>query len=331
MSRPFMLVPSESVIYQTIFEPKAMVLEEPGWVVTINFIFLSAHHEQQRSCLSEAKLRSNMQVALNNSNIFLRPSEINVQALTYLAVHGEDYATPNTSWLVLSHACRQAEAISLHRPGKGSQEAIQQRLCAFWLLFIVDKSCALAFGRPAFLPSSTYSGTPLPSDEALRSFQPHESTIFDGRGQQRDNFILGAHFLKRGIGFAKLVGQVLESRPDDRRQMNGGLREQFNRWAWLTFQVIHPPLTLRRRRRADFGQPLEDSVRQRSTPMNVSQQREVELGISTLRFQYLHALVVLLKDDSTQASFRLSSAREMLSMLSSVVSNHTSVYNGVVW
>jgi hypothetical protein len=64
---------------------------------------------------------------------------------------------------------------------------------------------------------------------------------------------------------------------------------------------------------------------------NAAQQREVSLGITTLQFQYLHAQVVLLRDLPEAATHRLDCARGMLELLPSVVSNHTSVYNGVVW
>jgi hypothetical protein len=176
-----------------------------------------------------------MQLALNNSSIFLRPSEVNVQALAHLALHGEDFATPNVSWLLLSHACRQAEAISLHAPHRAKGPA-EQRLCLFWLLFIVDKSCALAFGRQPFLPNSAYSNVPLPSQEALRSFQPHKSTVFGGEGfRSTDEFVIGAHFLTTGIAFARLIGDLLERAAKSETLIDP--QQQLEQWAEKAFKV----------------------------------------------------------------------------------------------
>lgn len=57
----------------------------------------------------------------------------------------------------------------------------------------------------------------------------------------------------------------------------------------------------------------------------------MSLGISSMKFQYLHIVIVLHKADPTCASIRLESAREALALLPSMVSNWASVYNGVVW
>lgn len=61
------------------------------------------------------------------------------------------------------------------------------------------------------------------------------------------------------------------------------------------------------------------------------QVREMALGINSMKFQYLHVLILLLKGEEFSSSLRLSSAREALSLLTSMVSNWNSVYNGVIW
>lgn len=62
-----------------------------------------------------------------------------------------------------------------------------------------------------------------------------------------------------------------------------------------------------------------------------TQLREMSLGISSMKFQYLHIVILLHKGYPTCASIRLESAREALSLLPSMVSDWASVYNGVVW
>lgn len=63
---------------------------------------------------------------------------------------------------------------------------------------------------------------------------------------------------------------------------------------------------------------------------NADRNRELRLGINSVKFQYLHILTLLLKGGRS-SDLRLSCAREAISMLPSLVSNWASVYNGVVW
>lgn len=58
--------------------------------------------------------------------------------------------------------------------------------------------------------------------------------------------------------------------------------------------------------------------------------REMNLGIHSNKFQYLHILILLLKGDES-SDLRLSCAREAISLLPYLVSNWGSVYNGVIW
>lgn len=65
--------------------------------------------------------------------------------------------------------------------------------------------------------------------------------------------------------------------------------------------------------------------------VNPAQLHEMTLGIRSMKFQYLHILVLLLKDDFSYPELLLASAREAVSILPSMVSNWTSVYNGIIW
>lgn len=154
--------------------------------------------------------RRNVQLALNDSSIFLKPSYANVQALCFLAMHGEDYAAPNLSWMLLGHACRQAEALGLHSPAHQDLDSRQQRLCLLWLLFLIDKSCSLSFGRPAFLPTALYQNLPLPNQSFLLKFNPQERAWFgDGQGTTCGSRFC-AEIITRSIQWAKLGGSVVD-------------------------------------------------------------------------------------------------------------------------
>jgi hypothetical protein len=72
-------------------------------------------------------------------------------------------------------------------------------------------------------------------------------------------------------------------------------------------------------------------MRVESASANASQIREMNLGINNIKFQYLHILILLLKEDGQSSDTLLPYAREAISLLPSLVSNWGSVYNGLVW
>jgi hypothetical protein len=185
------------------------------------------------------KYRNNLKLALNDSRIFLEPHEVNLQALIMLAIHGEDYASPNLSWMLVGHACRQAEALALHTSYNSDFETRQRRLSLFWLLFAVDKSCALAFGRPCFLSSAIYSCVPLPDLGYLTKFQPQSDSVHPEGSAETSRF--GAHMFIARMEFAKMIGTILDSQ---KREHGKALRDQLREWYARTNQVKPNPALL---------------------------------------------------------------------------------------
>ncbi|KAJ5827562.1 Transcription factor [Penicillium robsamsonii] len=312
LGEPFFSFPPDDVIRQVVFEPHKV--RERAWIAYFNYMMLSIAENESGENDETKNFRRNVQVALNDSRIFLEPRYANVQALCFLAMHGEDYAAPNLSWMLLGHACRQAEALGLHSPAHHDVDSRQQRLCVFWLLFLIDKSCSLSFGRPAFLPTALYKNVPLPDQSFLLKFIPHERAGFgDGQGSSYGSRF-GAEIITRSIQWAKLGGSVVDLLTTDgsvyRKQ---DIRSSLEDWYLNT------------------NQSLTTIMHVESASANASQIREMTLGISTMKFQYLHSLVLLLGGDDSSSVLRLSCAREAISTLSSMVSNWSSVYNGVVW
>ncbi|RAL08544.1 uncharacterized protein BO97DRAFT_353820, partial [Aspergillus homomorphus CBS 101889] len=306
LGTPFFNIPSDDEILKVVFEPHKV--REKAWVVYFNYMLLSAIPAEDGT--NEALLRQNVQLALNESSIFLEPREANVQALAFLAMHGEDYAAPNMSWMLLGNACRQAEALGMHLSSK--HESQQQQLCLFWLLFLMDKSCSLAFGRPAFLPTALYHNVPLPGQQTLLMFQPH--TRINGVPTHPRVSQFGAQLLRCSMELAKLMGilaDVLVNGQPAAPCME--LRSSVNAWYSYT------------------NQRLTDILEAERASSTADQVREMTLGINSMKFQYLHVLILLLKGDGSASSLRLSSAREAISLLKSMVSNWHSVNNGVMW
>ncbi|KAF5551851.1 fungal specific transcription factor domain-containing protein [Fusarium mexicanum] len=305
LGETFFITPSESLLIQTIFRPETV--SKKAWVVYINYMIVAmlAHNEAVRA----QKYRDNMKLALNDSRIFLEPQEVNLQALIMLAIHGEDYASPNQSWMLVGHACRQAEALRLHSPTEPEYKKRQRKLSLFWLLFAVDKSCALAFGRPCSLPSARYSHVPLPDLRYLTKFQPHiDSPDAERRAQK---LVFGGHMFLARIELAQMIGASLDSRHIP--ETEDSLRKRLGDWFARTNKI------------------LSDTLQNEKSFSSPNELREMELGISTIKFEYLHVSMVLLKSHSPSANLRLETVRESISLLPSMISNWTSIYNSMVW
>lgn len=201
------ITPSEETLLNAIFNPAT--LSQRAWIVYINFILLSLlQHDASQADIVE-NLKKNTNLALNDFRIFLEPSETNIQALMLLGCHGEQYASPNLSWMLVGHACRQAQAVGLHSLKGDSYEQRQRRLTLFWSLFSVDKSCSLAFGRPTLLPTAIYENVPLPDFQYLLRYHPHrKEPIQTEHGPITSTY--GAHYFIQEMQLARMTGAVLD-------------------------------------------------------------------------------------------------------------------------
>ncbi|RGP80281.1 transcriptional regulatory [Fusarium longipes] len=299
----FFTRPSEDIIVQTVFKPETV--QRKAWIVFIDYMILAMLSKDQ---ITEAQgFRHNVKLALNDSKIFLEPHLTHLQSLILLAIHGEDYASPSLSWMLVGHACRQAEALGLHLSDTSDFETNQRRLSLFWMLFAVDKSCSLAFGRPSFFSPVTYAKVALPDLRHLTRFQPPSDSSSNSEGGEST---FGAHMFLERINLAKLMGDVLDLLNCDavvskKDQSKANLTE----WHTTTNHLLN------------------DIVKTEKSFSSPSQLREMSLGISTMNFEYLHVCMALTRDDKSCIDSRLDTAREAISLLPSMVSNWTSIYN----
>jgi hypothetical protein len=114
--------------------------------------------------------------------------------------------------MLTGYACQQAKAMGLPFSGdvtsSSREESRQRRLCLFWALFIIDKSCALAFGRPAFLRAAEYRSVPEPDLAHLLSFNPHGTRSRQQHGQEVPGPTFGAHVFLQYIKLARLTDDI---------------------------------------------------------------------------------------------------------------------------
>ncbi|KAG8666561.1 hypothetical protein FPOAC1_011371 [Fusarium poae] len=289
----FFVAPSEEQVIQVIFDPERVLRK--AWIVYIDYMILAMLSEDQST---EAKgFRNNVKLALNDSKIFLEPHLVHLQALILLAIHGEDYASPSLSWMLVGHACRQAEALGLHLSNNLDFETYQRRLSLFWMLFAVEKSCSLAFGRPSLLPSNAFPKVELPQLGHLTRFQPRSEST-DGQGLSS---VFGAHMFLARMKLARLTGDVLDlinsAAVGSRRDQ---LKMDLIEWQTQTKQLLNGIL---------------DAERASSSS---NQLREMSLGMSTMNFEYLHIFMVLTRADASCVDSRLDAAREAISLLPSL-------------
>lgn len=220
------LTPSDEILRQVLFEPETVSAK--AWVVFVNYMLLALATGSGQHADAATAFRKNTRLALDDAKIFLEPSEINIQTLILLALHGEDFALPNMSWMLTGQACQQAQVLKLHSVtnSDASSSEQQRRLCLFWALFMADKSCSLAFGRPVFLPTEWFSDVPLPQFEYLQQFHAHQS-------QKASEF--GAHLFLQTVHLSKLMGYILVPKgADSEREV---LTSLLDGWFRGTYEV----------------------------------------------------------------------------------------------
>lgn len=149
---------------------------------------------------TKAKLRCNLWLALNDVRLLLEPSESNIQALTLLACHVEEFTTPSLSWMLITNACRMLQALGVnHR--RLDPRTRERRIMIFWQLNMLDKGLALIFGRPPTFHRAMAREIALPTINQLLPFQPHQTSI----GAPT---LFGAHFMHQGLLLCRVMADV---------------------------------------------------------------------------------------------------------------------------
>ncbi|KAG5655436.1 hypothetical protein KAF25_000685, partial [Fusarium avenaceum] len=305
----FFQAPSEDLLIQVIFKPETVTRK--AWVVYVNYMLLAMLSGDKNT--QAQNFRQNMKLALNDSSIFLEPHEAHLQALILLAIHGEDYSSPSSSWMLVGHACRQAQVLGLHLSTNVEYEIRQRRLSLFWLLFAIDRSCSLAFGRPCFLPWDVHSHVPLPDFSYLTRFEPRSDLAAAGK-TKRQSSMFGAHMFLARMELASLTSNDYAlPNNEGMAEARDLLRANLVEWHARTVKILQDTL---------------DSERPSSSP---NQLHEMSLGISTVKFDYLHILMAFTNGDPSSSNLRLEAAREAISLLPSMVSNWTSLFNSMIW
>ncbi len=148
-------------------------VRERAWLVMYYSIILSMVSSTEPTNEStKRKLRCNLWLALNDVRLFLEPSEANIQALTLLACHVEEFTTPSLCWMLATTACRMLQALGVNNRRLDSQTR-ERRIMMFWHLNLLDKGLALIFGRPPTFHRAMAREIPLPTLGQLLPSRAH--------------------------------------------------------------------------------------------------------------------------------------------------------------
>ena len=267
-AKPIFAGPPAQIQQSIVFEPSTC--SERGWILLFNALLSTnlSLTEPQNTRLIRG-LQWNAWMVLEESNLLMEPSELNIQALTLVACHCQDFITPSVCWTLISNACLLSRAMSLHLPSPTApldSEANRQRNCLFWSLFIVDKSLSMAFGRPALLPNHLYKDVPLPDPNYLAKFNPHQAPGSpDCKGSEPGNRTAGDNFgslhWSRLLEFAKFQGDVSDLLHQSKSLVNiekvSDLLRDLDRWMKTTREVSALSRSLLK---ADIGLSIDNGI-----------------------------------------------------------------------
>lgn len=205
--------PPPELVPKLMFEPSTV--NERGWLLLFNArLSIDFALEEPSNTRVTRGLQWNIWTLIEDSSIFLEPSEVKILAICMIAAHTQEVMPPNLCWNLISHACRMAQSLSLHLPHGyaplGSEANIQRNLL-FWGVFMLDKSLSFAFGRPPFLPSHLYKNVPPPDHANLAKFRPHRVGSLGSESFAAEIDEFGRLYIAQGREIAKVGGQILDA------------------------------------------------------------------------------------------------------------------------
>ena len=212
-------------------------VHDRAWMVMYYSVILSmVSSTDPMNESTKAKLRCNLWLALNDVRLLLEPSEPNIQALTLLACHVEEFTTPSLCWMLVTNACRMLQALGVnHR--RFDPRTRERRVMIFWHLNILDKGLALIFGRPPTFHRAMAREIALPTLEQLLPFQPHRTST----GAPT---LFGAHYLHQMLLLSRVMADVWNCLHEETAPNNRSIelaREDLELWYRQAQEVGRDP------------------------------------------------------------------------------------------
>ncbi|KAH8807251.1 hypothetical protein F5884DRAFT_856835 [Xylogone sp. PMI_703] len=114
-ARPLFEPLSHKFLEKIAFDPSK--IQERGWLLIFNSVLSSSivSKDMQDTKVNRG-LMWNTLIVLEDPIIVSKPSELNIHALILVASHSQEVSTPEFCWILISQACRMAQAVALHLP-----------------------------------------------------------------------------------------------------------------------------------------------------------------------------------------------------------------------
>ncbi|EMC92685.1 hypothetical protein BAUCODRAFT_151097 [Baudoinia panamericana UAMH 10762] len=300
--------PAPPEVLERLKAAKPQEVKDRAWLVMFYSIVMSMVSSTDPGNEDvKAKLRCNLWLALNDVRTLLEPSETNIQALTLLSSHVEEFTTPSLCWMLATTACRMLQALGItHR--RLDERTRKRRTMMFWHLNILDKGLALVFGRPPVFHRAMGREIPLPRLDELVAFKPHST--FQGTP-----VLFGAHFLHRIMGLSRLLGDFWYVLYDAETREEGidEACEELEGWYGESMEVLEAA--------AKAEKPILDAQGVAS----------IDLGLRSLRFQIDYIRVLLTRSSARLRGQCIEASKRMLNKLDELVSDSEEPFNGIVW
>lgn len=306
---PLFIAPPEDVL-DLLKASQPQRIRNRAWLVMYYSIILSniSSTEPENDTL-KMKLRANLWLALNDVRLLLEPSEINIQALTLLASHVEEFTTPSLSWMLMTNACRMLQALGVnHR--RLDAKTRERRTMMFWHLNLVDKGLALSLGRPPTFHRAMAREIPLPTLEQLLPFHPHRNPSTNIPS------LFGAHLLQQVFKSTRMQADIWYCLYEDTELSERSIAlvaEDLDAWYFQAMRVLEAAALVEK--------PFLDAKGAAS----------VDLGVRTGTINYHYLRVLLAKSSSKMKRQCIESSRAMLHILDDMVSDSEEPFNGIIW
>lgn len=166
-----LFTPAPTDILRDVFLHPDRVLEKAYMVsaygIALTAVALNKAFDKQ----VVTKLRWNLRLALDDANLLLEPTDLNIEALLLLALHIQELATPSLTWMFASTAARMLQFVGVYHRSL-DEKTRDHRLLMFWTLNTMDKILAVIFGKPPSLHRSMSTNVPSIPIQKMLAFQP---------------------------------------------------------------------------------------------------------------------------------------------------------------
>lgn len=203
---------------------------ENAWLVMFYGIMLTvAMSDPSYSELTRAKLSWNLRQSVNDAKLLLEPSDCNIQALTLLACHVQEFSTPSLCWMTIASACRMLQALGITTQ-MVDPKTRERRVDLFWTLNVLDKTLALLFGRPPTFHRAMCDEIPMPPLERLLPYRPHYSTTT--LTPDTPTSLFGAHYMRQMYLLSKILSELWCCLYEDRdgRPLATDVKQRLEDW-----------------------------------------------------------------------------------------------------